>query len=201
MTKRNYISKYDFTGDSYMHQLTLARNSVVVVKQGQDISNGWLWGESQGRRGWFPVRAIDYGIEDEPSNTNDYSQFTPQQTLSSSDTAYQQQQQQAIMIESDSVTSGFDTSTNEIMGGHIPRQKAARRNEDGNPFNGQESGDKSQSSDKSKEFFSRFRKSKIIPFLHEKAKTPEWTPEPQIIYEGKVIHDFAQTKKKGFFSR
>ena len=137
MSKRNYLSNYDFAGDSRMHQLTLSQNAVVVVKQGQDISNGWLWGESQGRRGWFPVWAIDYQATDEPRSAATEPQFGSWKTSDAAVELPQQQQQQQsiIMAESDSGTSGFDTSANEIMGGHDPRQENDNSREDDNPFN------------------------------------------------------------------
>ena len=203
MSKRNYLSNYDFVGDSRMHQLTLAQNDVVVVKQGQDISNGWLWGESQGRHGWFPVWAIDYQTAEEPRSGHVEPPFASQAGSNVSGSQRQQQQQRSILTESDSGTSGFDTSANEIMGGHDPRQENNSSREDDNPFDdaSRAAADKPEPKSKTKGLFGRFRKSKIIPFLPEKAKTPEWTPEPQIIYEGKVIHDFSQTKKKGLFQR
>ncbi|KAL3897212.1 MAG: hypothetical protein SGARI_006973 [Bacillariaceae sp.] len=114
---------------------------------------------------------------------------------------YLKRQQGSIMTETDNGTNGFDASANVIMGGHDPRQESASSRRDDNPFNASNKIDKSEPASQPKGLFSRFRKSKIIPFLPEKAKTPEWTPEPQILYEGKVIHDFSQTKKKGFFQR
>jgi hypothetical protein len=203
MTKHNYKSNFDFTGDSRMHQLTLARNSVVVVKQGQEISNGWLWGESQGRRGWFPVWVIDYRVEKIHRGGATIAAEVCQQQRTKTKTSSEFQKRNEMKTENDHGVSGFDTSANEIMGGRDSNQDLANSREEYNRFREADSGDKPRplKEPNMKGLFSRFRNSKIIPFVQEQAKTPEWTPEPQIIYEGKVIHDFSQAKKKGFFQR
>jgi hypothetical protein len=206
MNKQQLIARYDFAGDASLHQLSFVRNSVIDVKLEQRPKNGWLWGSCRGERGWFPAWVIAYdevqgkdihgkhlGMESNPAMLQTH---TPQDNFS-----YPIQLSTSICLAEKS--SGFDQATNEIMGGNITPQVEERNESSGdNPFHApSDQKDPSSLAKSHGTFFSRFRKPKVNPFSfqQEKAKTPEWTPVPQIIYEGKVIQEPELNKKGGLF--
>lgn len=202
MTKHQYIAKYEFVGDANLHQLSFARDTVIEVTVGQQPKNGWLWGSCEKRKGWFPSWAVEHGeivrSRDEGVNESIMGQSTTPATVPFPLLV------QLPSMGAQSEANGFDPDANEIMGGNIPRQSKERGDNNGdNPFHTVQGEVSEESSKMSNRWglFSRFRNPKInpFPFQQDRPKTPEWTPEPQIIYEGKVIRDFSQTKQRRLF--
>ena len=180
-------TKYHFHGDDNLNQLSFQENELIEFNPRKPPQNGWLLGItcSNGKKGWFPVWAVDYVSQEQEQQEN--RNLPPDE------------------IPLDAEKSGFDLDNNTIMGGRIPTDNSNstnEENEDDNPFEKQYSGmTQESSSTKSGRFFGRFlNKSKVQPLFQPKTQTPEWNEEPQIIYEGRVIQEFKQ-KKKGLFQR
>lgn len=205
MTKQQYTAKFDFVGDANLHQLSFGRGTAIDVNVEQKPKNGWLWGSCFGRKGWFPAWSIEYDETLWQKGQGGPSGSGVMGTVDE-ETRRALPEQNELNPSTADESSGFDPTDNEIMGGRIPQQRE-ERNDEGNEwdtsFKSPSAFDDNRKSEArtTKGFFGKFRKSKInpFPFQHERPKTPEWTPEPQIIYEGKVIRDFSQSKKKGLF--
>lgn len=209
MSKHQYTARYDFEGDASLHQLSFVRNAAIDVSPGQRPKNGWLWGTCCGRKGWFPAWAIaldevqkhDWHVVPPGMNSSQVMGQIPR-----TNDGMPSMKQEAIQYSSAEESSGFDQATNEIMGGDIQRETEERDSSNDNEYPcsapSDDNASKTSNSSRVGGFFNKFRKPKINPFPYqqEKAKTPEWTPNPQIIYEGKVIQEFSQNKKRGLFN-
>ncbi|KAG7363397.1 variant SH3 domain containing protein [Nitzschia inconspicua] len=200
MTKQQFTAKYDFVGDPCLHQLSFARNSLIKVNVEQKPKNGWLWGSCFERKGWFPAWAIDYDGTAWTERGEEGNQGFHRSACNICDPRTEER----TIYSSAEEVSGFDLDKNDIMGGKTSRMEKRNDDDDRNDPHHATSNSKIVESpilSQSGRLFSRWRKQKInpFPFQQERAKTPEWTPEPQIVYEGRVVHDFSQTKKKGLF--
>jgi hypothetical protein len=218
--KTSCIAVYDFYGDSSLRQLTFHKDAELYIKHDQQPQNGWLWATCYGQSGWIPSWAVALApptppampppppqslVIDRHRNRPRLSDVIDANPIESQpvderepypEVSHRRYEHNDVTNQSeDGESNGFDLS-NGVMGGQIPRPEPETQD----PSNDDMTFDVARKVKDSKRsrFLGRFLKTKVQPLRYPTAKEPEWNPLPQIIYDGKVIQEYA-LKKRGFF--
>lgn len=125
------LARADFWGDARVSQLSFRKNARLEVDLCLSPQNGWRWGKSGDRAGWYPEWAAvpiaprspsPVPEEQPPSSCHNHSGLGRSKDRIApliehvSERAQKQHQHQQQHDNSD----GFDRSHNEILGGNLP---------------------------------------------------------------------------------
>lgn len=223
--KVSYITIQSFYGDPALRQLAFPQGAELRVSRNRQPQNGWLWGAYNGQEGWCPIWAVNFQppplaipqVQQPQTHAveggGNRARLSPLiESPVGSERAAERKRLPEVFQESqlasagvatqsqsphdDDESTGFDISKG-IMGGQIRRAEGEIPKDKSTNKGGAVSNEEIESK-RSRRFLGRFRKPQVQPSFPKKAREPEWTATPQIIYEGKVIQEYSE-KKKGFF--